>query len=69
MRNIVARLAPLIFSASTALAQAGPPAEGAPAAGTTDSGVLWWIAILAILAVVAFWYVAKSRNRPKGKAY
>ena len=64
MRKVVARLAPLILSASTALAQAGPPAGGTPAAGTTDSGVLWWIAILAILAVVAFWYVAKSRNHP-----
>ena len=64
MRKVVARLAPLLLSVSTALAQAAPPAEGAPTGSTADSGILWWIAILAILAVAAFWYVSRSRNRP-----
>ena len=62
MRKNVARLAPLLLFVSTALAQTAPPAEGTPA-GTNDSGILWWIALLAVLAVTAFWYLGRSRNR------
>jgi len=61
MRRIIARLAPLPFAVSIALAQTAPPSQAVPV-GPDDSGVLMWIAVFAALAVLAFWYAARSRH-------
>ncbi|WP_201834853.1 hypothetical protein [Microvirga zambiensis] len=63
MRRIIARLAPLPLAVSTALAQSTPPAQSLPT-GADDSAVLLWIAAFSALAVLAFWYVARSRHHP-----
>jgi hypothetical protein len=56
----------VLLSASTALAQAMPPVEGAPAnTPNTTSGIgsYWWLFVIIVLAALAIWYFATSRNR------
>ena len=66
MNTIIASLAPLLISASAALAQAAPPVEGAPA-NTPDTtggiGDYWWLIVIVVLAVLAIWYFASNRSR------
>lgn len=58
----------LLSSASAALAQAGPPVDGAqpstPDAAADGGSTWWWLIALAVVAVVAIWYLAQRRNRP-----
>jgi hypothetical protein len=60
-------LSPMIFAASSALAQTpAPGASPAPGATPAVAGGLadyWWIILLVVLAAAAIWYFMKGRNR------